>query len=246
MFSLTDIQPGPTDIGEILVKVQDDLRHLKEQIISQGVSTEIIDLRTLESAIERTEQSVRDKAEQIIHSTNNQVLTLPSLEGPVTGSTKSKQQEAVGNQRMVAFKRNSSPQKTSFRSLLEPIAIAKEGNKPGPNAPAPGKQARDLRNLKILSNPAHPEARNILSERYGIALPYIVDKHEQPAQVLGTVVTGSTVEPISTLPRANRLDPSLTPPPITEEDAQKGILSLLERGLIPVSMFRYMLDLYNP
>ncbi|PFX15030.1 IQ domain-containing protein H [Stylophora pistillata] len=143
MFSLTDIQPGPTDIGEILVK---------------------------------------DKAEQIIHSTNNQVLTLPSLEGPVTGSTKSKQQEAVGNQRMVAFKRNSSPQKTSFRSLLEPIAIAKEGNKPGPNAPAPGKQARDLRNLKILSNPAHPEARNILSERYGIALPYIVDKHEQPAQ----------------------------------------------------------------
>ena len=39
--------------------MQDDLRHLKEQIISQGVSTEIIDLRTLESAIERTEQSVR-------------------------------------------------------------------------------------------------------------------------------------------------------------------------------------------
>ena len=42
-----------------MLKVQDDLRHLKEQIISQGVSTEIIDLRTLESAIERTEQSVR-------------------------------------------------------------------------------------------------------------------------------------------------------------------------------------------
>ena len=44
-------------------------------------------------------------------------------------------------------------------------------------------QARDLRSLKIISNPAHPAARNILSERYGIALPYIVDKHEQPAQV---------------------------------------------------------------
>ena len=41
-------------------EVQDDLRHLKEQIISQAtVSTEVIDLRTLESAIERTEQSVR-------------------------------------------------------------------------------------------------------------------------------------------------------------------------------------------
>ena len=43
----------------ILFKVQDDLRHLKEQIISQAVSTEVIDLRTLESAIERAEQSVR-------------------------------------------------------------------------------------------------------------------------------------------------------------------------------------------
>ena len=38
----------------------------------------------------------QDKAEQIVHSANNQVLTLPSLEGPVTGSTKKKQQEAVG------------------------------------------------------------------------------------------------------------------------------------------------------
>lgn len=42
-----------------LFKVQDDLHHLKEQIISHGVTTEVIDLRTLESAIERTEQSVR-------------------------------------------------------------------------------------------------------------------------------------------------------------------------------------------
>ena len=43
----------------ILYKVQDDLRHLKEQIISHGATTEVIDLRTLEIAIERTEQSVR-------------------------------------------------------------------------------------------------------------------------------------------------------------------------------------------
>lgn len=42
-------------------QVQDDLRHLKEQIISSQVigSTQVIDLHTLESAIERTEQSVR-------------------------------------------------------------------------------------------------------------------------------------------------------------------------------------------
>ena len=44
----------------LFFEVQDDLRHLKEQIISQAtVSTQVIDLKTLESAIERTEQSVR-------------------------------------------------------------------------------------------------------------------------------------------------------------------------------------------
>ena len=37
---------------------------------------------------------LQDKAEQIIHSTNNTVLTLPSLEGPVAVSTKKKQQDA--------------------------------------------------------------------------------------------------------------------------------------------------------
>ena len=32
----------------------------------------------------------------------------------------------------------------SFKSLLEPLAVAKEGNRPGPNAPAPGQQVHVL------------------------------------------------------------------------------------------------------
>lgn len=40
-----------------VMKVQDDLRHLKEQIT--GSSKEPIDIEALESAIERTEQSVK-------------------------------------------------------------------------------------------------------------------------------------------------------------------------------------------
>ncbi|ELT97689.1 hypothetical protein CAPTEDRAFT_178180 [Capitella teleta] len=48
-----------------------------------------------------------------------------------------------------------------------------------------------------------------------------------------TQVRGSTVGALAILPAANRIDPQLLPPPISEDDAQKGILSLIERGLIP-------------
>ena len=45
--------------------------------------------------------------------------------------------------------------------------------------------------------------------------------------------SGTTVDPLMSLPAANRKDPQLAPPPITEDEARHGILSLLERGLIP-------------
>ena len=41
------------------------------------------------------------------------------------------------------------------------------------------------------------------------------------------------MQPLAILPHANRIDPLLLPPTIEEHDAQMGILSLLERGLIP-------------
>lgn len=53
---------------------------------------------------------------------------------------------------------------------------------------------------------------------------------QQPAQ---KVILGSTIEPLAALPAANRKDPQLAPPPITEDDARFGIMSLLERGFIP-------------
>ena len=44
-------------------------------------------------------------------------------------------------------------------------------------------QARDLRNLTFLSNPTHLTTRDLLSERYGVALPYIADRRENPDKV---------------------------------------------------------------
>lgn len=212
MFALTDAEPESTDIGEILVKVQDDLRHLKEQIT--GSSTEPIDIEALESAIERTEQSVKNKAEQMVHSNINKVLTLPPLESH--GTYKKKHEDTTG-----------------FKSSLEPVVVENKESRTRLSVCAPGQQVKDIRNLKILSNPNHPGARDILNERYGVSLPQFGNKHDQNPKVSGKIVFGSTVNPLSTLPRANKVDPLHTPPPIREEDAGKGILSLIERGLIP-------------
>ncbi|CAI9614617.1 unnamed protein product, partial [Staurois parvus] len=47
------------------------------------------------------------------------------------------------------------------------------------------------------------------------------------------IVKGPTTNNLSVLPASHRMDASLTPPPVPEKDVQKGILSLLQRGLIP-------------
>ncbi|KAK3732917.1 hypothetical protein QZH41_012675, partial [Actinostola sp. cb2023] len=171
-----------------------------------------------------------EKAEQVIHSSNNKVLTLPSLDKPFV----KKKPDVDSEQQISRLARSKSAKETTaYKGLLEPILVAKEGNKPAPNAPAPGQQAKNLRNLQVISNPSNQSARKLLSERYGVALPNVANKREHPKEVPGKVVTGSTSDHLSTLPKANRVDPSTTPPPISEDDAQKGILSLIERGLIP-------------
>lgn len=70
-------------------------------------------------------------------------------------------------------------------------------------------QNKDLRTLQLLTKPENPASRDILNDRYGVALPQIQEKAETGVPK-HKIVTGCTVEPLTTLPRSNRVDPSVS------------------------------------
>ncbi|XP_070542843.1 IQ domain-containing protein H-like [Ptychodera flava] len=243
MFAGTEIDRRHEDLGEILAKVQEDLQqlhdHIGQKTLSDG-TRELIDLRALESAIERTQQGIKTQTENVLHSANNQVMTLPALD--LAGA---KHQLPIASQEALYDLHTGQKYELSKRTRRHTLGIAERDfdKKPVPRltkmepvqnmqGPSPGQQSKYAFNMRAVHDPTNSQNRDVLSDTYGVSLPAIVDKRQNKVPVQ-KVNTGSTVDHLAVLPRANRVDPSLIPPPITEKDAKKGILSLLERGLIP-------------
>lgn len=213
-----ELNGDPGDLGTILAKVQDDLHRLREKLREAGDAA--IDMQPLEAAIERTEQSIKASAEKVIGAHYNRVAVLPA----VSRECGTRASESKTIQQLVTKSRKRNP-------LLQ--ARAAQGSKMGVS---PGQQLKLDRIRQLLARPSHPVAKQVLDSCYGVRPATAWEREggsirEGPRR--GTLVSGVTVEHHTTLPRTNRRDALLTPPPISNEDAQKGLLSLLERGLIP-------------
>lgn len=196
------------DTGSILVKVQDELRHLRDQLTNSGAD---IDINAITSAITRTEKAVQGKAEELLSAQQNQVLTLPTL------SHVNQQVFTVPNK-----KSSSIYYKSRFNTNFNVYKT-------------PGQVVKDQVVSRMISAPIHQPsnlvARQVIQDHYGVGKPkekLALPPISPPKPILGPTIKGSP-----SLPKANRLNPRLTPPAITERDAKKGILSLCERGLIP-------------
>ncbi|XP_069138728.1 IQ domain-containing protein H-like isoform X4 [Argopecten irradians] len=241
------------DYSQVVKEVQDDIRQLREKINHGDGGS--INIKDLENALAKTEEGLQMKTEQVINHYNNKVQTLPTalstrfdpgmvaMEQTWDLKTKARSEmKRVQGQQYLAREKLRQPQ--------PPGSLLPKRQQVQVSGPSPGQQTKHMLTLRAVLNPMHGQNRQSLNDNFGIQLPLIPQRVENKRRVKliqkdnsGVVIKvtsniprpiiGTTVEPLAVLPRANRTDPQIAPPPISEDDARKGILSLLERGLIP-------------
>nr|XP_020665679.1 IQ domain-containing protein H isoform X1 [Pogona vitticeps] len=207
------------EIGGVLVQVQEDLQQLKEKLRDISHDLEGTDIQTLEAAIERTESGLKKHTEKYLSAVNRSILTISQTDGR---DLCSRQISKWGipletSQKEITFPEISAIATKPSRSLLQMSS---------------GSKHKFSVMMKILYNPENACHRSILNENYRVGLP-LINQRKMASAPTQKVAKGVTVGNLLVAPPSFHLNKAYTGLPVSDRDAEKGILSLIERGLIP-------------
>ncbi|XP_069842085.1 IQ domain-containing protein H isoform X2 [Dendropsophus ebraccatus] len=216
---MAGLSGGADPVGRLLVQVQNDLEHLKKNLVYRSQENGVtMDVQALETAIQRTELGLRKHTQDYLNYVNCSPRTI----------LHDKKEKYTPH----PFKWTSQHEAARLNSkpLLSYLLDTR------PHLPtshiSPGQQHKLTLSTRIMCNPENLTHRGLLSQSYGISLPLISCK-PKPSVPIEQIARGPTVSHLSVLPASHRMDASLPPPPVHEKDMQKGILGLIQRGLIP-------------
>ncbi|XP_063494891.1 IQ domain-containing protein H isoform X14 [Symphalangus syndactylus] len=234
-------------VGAILIQIHEDLYQLKEKLtkFSPEEKGETLDIQSLETAIKRTEMGLRIHIEKYLNVVNQNVLTTSVNDESLYTPQASKWNLRVhfGNPKDSTVHLCLSFQEQSLKILPNhfwPFDIACSIMMTDCFLTTLTCEVESfvffrLRkiglNVKIMQDPENIHHRAAVNANYGISLPYI--NQRKACVKVPKLIKGSTISNLMVLPSSHHTDPYFTPIPVLQADARKGILSMIEQGLIP-------------
>uniref|UniRef100_A0A8C5MM00 IQ motif containing H n=1 Tax=Leptobrachium leishanense TaxID=445787 RepID=A0A8C5MM00_9ANUR len=214
---------GRDPVGSLLVQVQNDLEELKKRLTHSSIQEhgQTVDIQALQTAINRTERGLKKHTESY--------LSYISCE-PVTLLNEGSKDKYIPH--VMKWSNLMDSAKQTQRTLPLNFPDTRHQGLGTSSQLSPGQQHKLSLNNRIIYNPESLVNRDLLNQTHGISLPLINCK-QKTYMPLEKIARGSTVSNLIVLPATNRIDASLPPPPVPDKDMQRGILSLLQRGLIP-------------
>ncbi|XP_072258696.1 IQ domain-containing protein H isoform X2 [Pyxicephalus adspersus] len=209
-------------VGHLLVQVQNDLEHLKKKLVNSNQQNGTgVDIQALETAIKRTERGIKKHTQDYLAYISCNPMTILH-----------EQNKDKYTPRVLKWGPQMEAAKQNQKSLLSDIPGTRRQPLNTISHMSPGQLHKLTFSTRIVCKPERPTHRDLLNQNYGISFPLINSKPKSSVS-MEKIAKGPTITHLSVLPASHRMDSSLTPPPVHEKDVQKGILSLLQRGLIP-------------